>query len=143
MEAAAAGISAWADSAFVKTVPGRSILAAVHLYGTEDAFYDQTWKPDDLEVAASGRPGSRACTGSAFTPPPAVPLPPDSPFTKRALSCRSNHLQSGPCSECGRSPMLVMTLRLMTTSGRSRRYGPRSEARGHRTLAKRSHRQSS
>lgn len=37
-----------ADSAFIQTVPGRNFLATVRLYGTEDAFYDQTWKPDDL-----------------------------------------------------------------------------------------------
>ena len=37
-----------ADSAFFQTVPGRNFLATVRLYGTEDAFYDQTWKPDDL-----------------------------------------------------------------------------------------------
>lgn len=37
-----------ADSAFIKTVPGRNFLVCLRLYGAEDAFYDQTWKPDDL-----------------------------------------------------------------------------------------------
>lgn len=36
------------DAAFVKTVPGRHFLVALRLYGTEHAFYDQTWRPDDL-----------------------------------------------------------------------------------------------
>lgn len=36
------------DAAFVKTVPGRDFLVALRLYGTEHAFYDQTWVPDDL-----------------------------------------------------------------------------------------------
>jgi len=37
-----------ADAAFVQTVPGRDFLVAFRLYGTEHAFYDQTWRPDDL-----------------------------------------------------------------------------------------------
>lgn len=37
-----------ADSAFIQTIPGRNFLVALRLYGAEDAFYDQTWKPDDL-----------------------------------------------------------------------------------------------
>lgn len=37
-----------ADSAFIKTVPGRNFVACLRLYGAEDAFYDHTWKPDDL-----------------------------------------------------------------------------------------------
>ena len=37
-----------ADTAFIQTIPGRNFLATVRLYGTGDAFYDQTWKPDDL-----------------------------------------------------------------------------------------------
>ncbi|MBF8757399.1 DUF1254 domain-containing protein [Pseudomonas guariconensis] len=37
-----------ADNAFIQTIPGRNFLATVRLYGTENAFYDQTWKPDDL-----------------------------------------------------------------------------------------------
>jgi len=26
----------------------RDLLVALRLYGAEDAFYDQTWKPDDI-----------------------------------------------------------------------------------------------
>lgn len=37
-----------ADSAFIQTVPGRNFVAWLRLYGAEDAFYDQTWKADDL-----------------------------------------------------------------------------------------------
>ena len=36
------------DAAFVKTVPGRDFIVAFRLYGTENPFYDQTWRPDDL-----------------------------------------------------------------------------------------------
>lgn len=37
-----------ADANFIQTVPGRDFLAVIRLYGAELAFYDQTWKPDDL-----------------------------------------------------------------------------------------------
>jgi hypothetical protein len=37
-----------ADAAFIQTVPGRDFLVALRLYGAENAFYDQTWKPDDI-----------------------------------------------------------------------------------------------
>ncbi|MDB6177626.1 DUF1254 domain-containing protein [Paracoccus sp. Z330] len=37
-----------ADAAFIQTVPGRNFVACLRLYGAEDAFYDQTWKPTDL-----------------------------------------------------------------------------------------------
>jgi hypothetical protein len=37
-----------ADAAFIQTIPGRAFLVALRLYGAEDAFYDQTWKPDDI-----------------------------------------------------------------------------------------------
>ena len=37
-----------ADAAFIQTVEGRNFVACVRLYGTEAAFYDQTWRPDDL-----------------------------------------------------------------------------------------------
>ncbi|MBO3274311.1 DUF1254 domain-containing protein [Pseudomonas schmalbachii] len=37
-----------ADNAFIQTIPGRNFLATVRLYGTGHAFYDQSWKPDDL-----------------------------------------------------------------------------------------------
>jgi hypothetical protein len=36
------------DAAFIQTIPGRNFLIALRLYGAEDAFYDQTWKPDDV-----------------------------------------------------------------------------------------------
>ncbi|MHA7777659.1 DUF1254 domain-containing protein [Roseibium sp. M-1] len=36
------------DHAFIQTVPGRNFVTCLRLYGAEDAFYDQTWKPDDL-----------------------------------------------------------------------------------------------
>ncbi|MEN0107644.1 MAG: DUF1214 domain-containing protein, partial [Pseudomonas sp.] len=36
------------DAAFIQTIPGRNFLVALRLYGSEDAFYDQTWKPDDV-----------------------------------------------------------------------------------------------
>ena len=37
------------DAAFIKTIPGRNFLVCLRLYGAEDAFYDQTWKPNDVE----------------------------------------------------------------------------------------------
>ncbi|MBB4801190.1 hypothetical protein HNP37_001229 [Flavobacterium nitrogenifigens] len=33
---------------WIQTLPNRALLVAVRLYGTGSAFYDQTWKPDDL-----------------------------------------------------------------------------------------------
>jgi hypothetical protein len=36
------------DTNFIQTVNGRNFLAAVRLYGTGVAFFDQTWKPDDV-----------------------------------------------------------------------------------------------
>lgn len=36
------------DAAFIKTVPGRNFVGCLRLYGTTAAFYDQTWKPDDI-----------------------------------------------------------------------------------------------
>lgn len=36
------------DAAFIQTIPGRNFLVALRLYGAEDSFYDQTWKPDDV-----------------------------------------------------------------------------------------------
>src|SRR5690606_9913808 len=36
------------DSAFIQTAPDRNFVCCLRLYGTEHAFYDQTWKPDDL-----------------------------------------------------------------------------------------------
>lgn len=37
-----------ADAALIQTIPGRNFLVALRLYGTEDAFYDQTRKPEDV-----------------------------------------------------------------------------------------------
>ncbi|MFJ8010980.1 DUF1214 domain-containing protein [Streptomyces sp. NPDC096339] len=37
-----------AATAFIQTVPGRNFVVALRLYGTATAFYDQTWKPDDI-----------------------------------------------------------------------------------------------
>lgn len=36
------------DSNFIQTVDGRNFLVTVRLYGTGTAFFDQTWKPDDV-----------------------------------------------------------------------------------------------
>ncbi|WP_442504177.1 DUF1254 domain-containing protein [Marinivivus vitaminiproducens] len=36
------------ESNWIQTVEGRNFLATVRLYGTGAAFFDQTWKPDDL-----------------------------------------------------------------------------------------------
>lgn len=33
---------------WIQTLPNRALLIAVRLYGTGSAFYDQTWKPDDV-----------------------------------------------------------------------------------------------
>jgi hypothetical protein len=35
-------------SNFIQTVSGRNFLVALRLYGTGVAFFDQTWKPDDV-----------------------------------------------------------------------------------------------
>ena len=34
---------------WIKTVPGRGFFAGVRLYSPTQAFFDQTWKPDDIE----------------------------------------------------------------------------------------------
>jgi hypothetical protein len=36
------------ESNFIQTVSGRNFLVALRLYGTGVAFFDQTWKPDDV-----------------------------------------------------------------------------------------------
>jgi hypothetical protein len=36
------------ESNWIQTVEGRNFLATVRLYGTGTAFFDQTWKPDDV-----------------------------------------------------------------------------------------------
>jgi hypothetical protein len=40
-----------ADSNWIQTVDGRDFLVALRLYGGSVAFYDQTWKPDDVVKA--------------------------------------------------------------------------------------------
>jgi hypothetical protein len=35
-------------SNWIQTVDGRDFLVALRLYGAQAAFYDQTWKPDDI-----------------------------------------------------------------------------------------------
>ena len=34
---------------WIKTVPGRGFFAAIRLYSPTQAFFDQTWKPDNIE----------------------------------------------------------------------------------------------
>lgn len=41
-------IDPYPDAAFVETVSGHLFLVALRLSATEHAFYDQTWRPDDL-----------------------------------------------------------------------------------------------
>lgn len=36
------------EANFIQTVAGRNFLVALRLYGTGVAFFDQTWKPDDV-----------------------------------------------------------------------------------------------
>lgn len=36
------------DANFIQTVSGRNFLVALRLYGTGVAFFDQSWKPDDV-----------------------------------------------------------------------------------------------
>jgi hypothetical protein len=33
---------------WLQTLPGKAFLVALRLYGSETAFFDQTWKPDDV-----------------------------------------------------------------------------------------------
>ena len=35
-------------SNFIQVVSGRNFIVALRLYGTGAAFFDQTWKPDDV-----------------------------------------------------------------------------------------------
>ncbi|MDX3878474.1 DUF1214 domain-containing protein [Achromobacter denitrificans] len=50
------------EAAFIKTIPERNFLVTLRLYGAEDAFYDQTWKPDDV---VKSRMRIDGCHGSA------------------------------------------------------------------------------
>ncbi len=36
------------DKNWIQTLDGRAFLVMIRLYGAEAAFYDQTWKPDDV-----------------------------------------------------------------------------------------------
>ncbi|MBQ0822751.1 DUF1254 domain-containing protein [Microvirga sp. HBU67558] len=36
------------DTNFIQTINGRNFIATVRLYGTGAAFFDQSWKPDDV-----------------------------------------------------------------------------------------------
>jgi hypothetical protein len=33
---------------WIQTLRGKAFLVAIRLYGSETAFFDQTWKPDDV-----------------------------------------------------------------------------------------------
>jgi len=33
---------------WIQTVGGRAFVVVIRLYGTGTAFFDQTWKPDDV-----------------------------------------------------------------------------------------------
>ena len=37
-----------AEKNWIQTVKGRDFMAAIRLYGADLAFFDQTWKPDDV-----------------------------------------------------------------------------------------------
>jgi hypothetical protein len=36
------------DKNWIQTLRGKAFLVAIRLYGSETAFFDQTWKPDNL-----------------------------------------------------------------------------------------------
>ena len=36
------------ERSWIQTLPGRAFLVALRLYGSSTAFFDQTWKPDDV-----------------------------------------------------------------------------------------------
>ena len=37
-----------AETNWIQTVDGRDFMAVIRLYGADIAFFDQTWKPDDV-----------------------------------------------------------------------------------------------
>ena len=37
-----------AETNWIQTVKGRDFMAVIRLYGADLAFFDQTWKPDDV-----------------------------------------------------------------------------------------------
>ena len=36
------------DKNWIQTIDGRAFMAVIRLYGADIAFFDQTWKPDDV-----------------------------------------------------------------------------------------------
>ena len=40
---------------WIKTVPGRGYLLGVRLYSPTKAFFDQTWKPDNIEKVGDSK----------------------------------------------------------------------------------------
>ena len=36
---------------WIQTVPGKGWFVALRLYGPLDAWFDQTWRPGDVELA--------------------------------------------------------------------------------------------
>jgi hypothetical protein len=36
------------DKNWIQTLRGKAFMVALRLYGSETAFFDQTWKPDDV-----------------------------------------------------------------------------------------------
>ena len=41
---------------WIATVPGRGWFTLLRLYGPTKAFFDQTWKPDDIKKISSSSP---------------------------------------------------------------------------------------
>ena len=37
------------DANWIKTVPGRGYFAGIRVYSPTEAFFEQTWRPDDIE----------------------------------------------------------------------------------------------
>lgn len=38
----------WPNANWIKTVPGRGWFGGMRLYAPTQAFFDKTWKPDDI-----------------------------------------------------------------------------------------------
>jgi hypothetical protein len=56
-----------ADSNWIQTADGRDFLVALRLYGTGVEFYDQSWKPDDVEGEVAAIPdGTSALRNGRF-----------------------------------------------------------------------------
>jgi hypothetical protein len=45
------------DSNWIQTVPGKGWFTLIRLYGPLEPFFDQTWKPGDIELV-NGAPGN-------------------------------------------------------------------------------------